>query len=213
MTGDPADILARLKSVLPPGWFADTTPILDTVLSGLSDAGSRLYGLLAVIRLETRIATASDTFLDGAANDFFGLRLRRRVNESDDPFRTRLTRALTRTRATRAALVDALVELTGHVPIIFEPSRPGDTGAWSVGGIGWNVAGGWGSLSLPFQSFVTIARPRGQGIATLAGYGTGGPLSYASLAMIRGQVTDADIYAEIAATLPVASIAWTSITG
>jgi hypothetical protein len=69
MTGDTNDMLARLKMVLPARWFADATPILDAVLTGLANAWSQLYGLLATVKLQTRLATASGVFLDIAAKD------------------------------------------------------------------------------------------------------------------------------------------------
>ena len=213
MTGDVPDMVARLKAALPARWFADTTPVLDALLAGLADAASRLYGLLATARVQTRLATATGGFLDLAATDFFGTRLRRHLQEGDDPYRARIARALTRTHGTRAALVATITDLTGTPPVIFEPARPSDTGAYGMGAFAWNRAGGWGSLSLPFQSFVTVTRPHGAGIATLAGYGTGGPVVYADLSMMTGQVTDADIYAAVADTIPVATIAWTRITG
>ena len=213
MTGDVSDMVARLKAALPARWFADTTPVLDTLLSGLADASSRLYGLLTVARLQTRIVTATGEFLDLAATDFFGIRLRRRLREGDGPYGARIVRALARTHGTRAALVATITDLTGTPPVIFEPARPSDTGAYAMGALAWNSAGGWGSLSLPFQSFVTVTRPDGEGIATLAGYGTGGPVVYADLSMMTGQVTDSDIYAAVASTIPVATVAWTRITG
>ena len=57
----------------------------------------------------------------------------------------------------------------------------------------------------------------GSGIATVFGWSTPaggygqGTIEYASLAMVQGQVTDADIYAAVADVLPVAAIGWTSI--
>lgn len=213
LTGSASDMVERLKAALPARWFADVTPVLDTVLAGLADAASWLYGLLGAAQSQMRLLTATSGFLDLIAADFFGNRLRRGAREGDDAYRERIIRALARTRGTRTALVAAVTDLTGTPPVVFEPSQTGDTGAYSSGGIGWNMAGGWGSVSLPFQSFVTVTRPNGQGIAMLSGYGTGGPISYASLSMIAGQVTDADIYATVAETLPAASIAWTHITG
>jgi hypothetical protein len=82
----------------------------------------------------------------------------------------------------------------------------------------YGVAGGWGNLDLPFQCFVTAYRPTGSGIAVVAGWGEPsgaygqGAIEYASLAMVQGQITDADIYAAVADVLPVATIGWTRIT-
>ena len=105
-----------------------------------------------------------------------------------------------------------LTDLTGRSPVIFEPARPADTGAYAGPTLAYGTAGGWGSVVLPFQCFVTAHRPHGSGIATLAGYGTPGPLARAELDMVTGQVTDTDIMAAIASVLPAGATAWTQIT-
>ena len=212
MTGDRADIVSRLKGVLPSRWFPDTTPVLDAVMSGLAAGWASLYALLASVRLQTRIATATGGFLDGCSADFFGAKLSRRTAETDQAFRSRIHTALVQEHATRPALVAAITALTGSAPTIFEPARPADTGAYNTGALAFGAAGSWGSLSLPFQVFVTVRRPEPMGIATIAGYGTAGPLARASLSDAGGQVSDPDIYATVASVVPTASIAWTTIT-
>ena len=216
-TGAPADMLGRLKAVLPTRWFADETPVLDAVLSGFAASASALYAFLAGVRLQARVATASGAFLDMIAADFFGTRLQRRFGQGDNPWRTRILAEMRRDRATRAALVSVLTDVTGRAPAVFEPARPADTGAWNQVN-GYGVAGGWGSLLLPYQVFVTAYRPVGVGIATVAGWGSGaggygaGAIEYAGAAMLAGQVTDADIAAAAAGVMPAASIAWLRIT-
>lgn len=210
MIGTMLDMLARLKAVLPQGWFPDATPVLDGVLSGLAAAWSFLYGQLSYVRLQTRIATATDMWLDLVAQDFFGFRVRRRNAEQDGAFRLRIQQELQRERGTRTAVIGALTDLTGRAPLVFEPARATDTGGWGIA-LGYGVAGGWGSLMLPFQCFLTAYRPHASGIANVAGYGTGGPVQYASLSMVQGQVTDADIFGAVADVLPAATMAWTRI--
>ena len=217
MTGDQSDILARIKAVLPVRWFADTAPILDSLLSGLSWAWSWIYSLLNYVQAQTRIATASDVWLDVIASDFFGDRLRRRAGQSDDAFRLLIQDNLLREHGTRQAIINAVKDLTGRQPSIFEPMRTTDTGGYTAGGVGYGAGGGWGNMLLPFQCFVTAFRPLGTGISLISGWGAPaggygiGTIEYASLAMVQGQVTDADINAAIANVLPVAAIAWTSI--
>ncbi len=212
MTGDPPDILSRLKGVLPTRWFPDTTPVLDAVLSGFAVTWSSLYDLLAAVRQQSRVATATGSFLDMTSRDFFSTRLSRRPAEADTLFRARILQALRREHATRAALSTVLQDLTGRAPVVFEPSRPADTGAYATGSLGYGAAGAWGSLDLPFQVFITARRSQHSGIAEIAGYGTPGPLVRATLAEIGGQATDADIYAAIASVMPTAATAWTCIT-
>ena len=43
-TGGIADFVSRLKLVLPARWFADTTPVLDALLTGFALAFSRAVG-------------------------------------------------------------------------------------------------------------------------------------------------------------------------
>jgi hypothetical protein len=212
MTGSPSDIIARLKAVLPTRWFPDETPVLDTILAGIATAWASLHGLLAAVQLQSRIATATGQFLDGASSDFFAARLPRRNTESDDAFRIRIHQQLVREHATRAAIVSIVTDLTGKAPIVFEPARVADTGGYATSGLAYGAAGAWGNLLLPFQIFVTAHRAQGIGIANVAGYGTAGPLARASLTAAAGQVTDSDIYAAIASVMPTGTRAWTRIT-
>ncbi len=216
MTGDPTDMLARLKSTLPQRWFADATPLLDGLLGGLAWSWSWLHGALGYVRQQTRLATATDSFLDAISLDLLGRRLPRRAAEPDPAFRRRIGLEILRERGTRAALIAVLADLTGRRPVVFEPACPADTGAWG-GLLGYGLAGGWGNLALPFQCFVTAFRAQGSGIASTAGYGGPagygkGAIQYASLAMLTGQITDADIDAAIAGIMPTAAIAWTRIS-
>jgi hypothetical protein len=82
---------------------------------------------------------------------------------------------------------------------------------------GYSVAGAYGSLVHPYQAFVTVFRPVGQGLPYVAGYGVPtGAYSTASRSAYgeysKGDVTDADIYAAIDATKPVATTIWTRIS-
>lgn len=217
-TGDQSDILQRLKATLPR-WFGDSTPILDALLQGLAWAGSFVYSLISYARLQTRIKTATDGWLDMIAADFFGSFLSRAANQSDASFRARIIINLFRERATRGGVIKVLQDLTGRTPLVFEPQRPMDTGAYSAPNSGYGMAGGYGSLLLPCQAFVTAFRPTGTGIPLVAGYGisTGGygvasRAELASMDMIQGAVTDADIYAAIDSVKPAGTTLWTRIT-
>lgn len=211
MVGDQADFVARLRAVLPRNWFTDVAPVLDSVLAGLGAVWSGTYGLLRFVQAQSRIGTASGAFLDLAAEDFFGTTLARFSGEVDAVFRGRLSKNILRVRGTRRSLLDALQDLTGRAAVVFEPARADDTGGYSTSSLAYGVAGAYGSLSLPFQCFVTAHRPLGLGIPFIGGYGSPGPLAYANLGWIAAEVTDADILATIAGVMPVGSIAWTRI--
>jgi hypothetical protein len=213
-TGDQADIVSRLRAVLPARWFPDTapgaasnTPILDAVLAGIASVWAQVFSALSYATLQARIATASDVFLDMIGVDFFGTTMSRQQSESDAHYRTRLQAAMLQPRGTRAALVQALVGLTGRRPAIFEPTRPPDTGAWGMA-CGWGVAGGWGNLAMPFQCLVTAFRPQGGGVSVVAGWGVpvggwgGGVIEYANASMENEEVSDEQIAAAIATNGP-----------
>jgi hypothetical protein len=216
MMGDQEDMAARMKAVLPARWFGDQTPVLDALLAGIGAVWALLYGQVQALVAQTRIATATGVFLDMISADFFGRVLPRRLAEGDEAFRLHIRRELLRERGTRRALEAVLTDLTGRAPDVFEPARPADTGAWALAA-GYGAAGGWGSLMLPRQCFVTAYRPAGEGIAWIAGWGASsggygaGAEAWGSRAAIAGQVSDDDIAACVAATMPAASIAWLRI--
>jgi hypothetical protein len=208
MIGDVADMARRLLAMLPAGWFGDTTPVLGALLQGLGSAFSNFWTLLQAVILQTRIRTATGLFLDLISTDFFGGSLLRLSGEADAAFQARILQALLRPRGTRLALSTALLQLTGHLPVIFEPARTSDTGGYTVGGLGYGLGGGWGSLALPYQFFITVFRPSGGGIAQIAGYGTGGIPVYGNLSMEQAGVTDSFIQDAVPPMLPAGTTAW-----
>lgn len=217
-TGDQNDILGRIQGALPNKWFADSSPVRDAVLGGVSYSLALVYSLWAYTKNQTRIGTATDGFLDLISWDFFGGLLPRKANELDTPFRSRILANLLREKATRKGMIATLKTLTGRIPGIFEPALPTDTGAYGVSTSGYGVAGGYGSLLLPCQAFVTAYRPSGSGIPSIAGYGvsTAGYSvpsqgEYGSMSMIQGAVTDADIYTAIDAAKAAGTTMWSRL--
>lgn len=134
MIGDQSDIFNRLKGMLPSRWFgtaSDPVPLIDAVLSGFATSLAFLYSLYLYAKLQTRINTATDGWLDLIAADFFGpAALQRKTGQSDSSYRNAIKVALLREKATRNAIINTLVSLTGRTPIIVEPQRPADTGAY-----------------------------------------------------------------------------------
>jgi hypothetical protein len=211
------NLVARLKAVLPARWFSDNSPILDAVLTGVASAWVEVFSLLEDTGAQKRIGTASGVFLDIAAQDYFGDALTRRVAEVDTAYAIRIQQNLVRPRATRDAVVQALQDLTGRVPVVFEPRNPTDTGGYNLN-MGYGLAGGYGSMLLPYQFLVRAYRPNNLPVNNASGYvqGPGGynaaPAFYADTAEFQGNISDAEIYAGVAAVVPTTSIAWTNIS-
>lgn len=217
MTDDQPGMQQRLRSLLPR-WFPDASPILDGVLAGLAAGAAFLRQLTAYAALQARIKTATDGWLDLIADDFFGGTLVRAVGQADESFRSRILANLLRERVTRRALEQVLTDLTGTPPVVVEPMRPADTGGYGSGGVGYGVAGAYGSLLMPLQCLVRVKRPPAQGIPDVAGYGvpTGGygepsRAVYASLADVQGAVTDADILSAVESVRPAGTTVWVNI--
>lgn len=215
--GDPADLKARLKSLLPP-WFDDSNPILDAILTGIGTAASFLFGVIAFAQMQTRIATATGGWLDLVAADFFGDSLSRTANEADSAFRARILASLFGEKATRRSISRVLTVLTGVEPSIFEPARVQDTGAYGAPNCGYGVAGGYGSVLLPYQAFVIAYRQPNTGIPLVAGYGvstgayrTPSRSEYASIDEVLAQVIDEQIYAAINRVRPAGMKIWVLI--
>jgi hypothetical protein len=218
-----SEIVRRIKVLLPDRWFGDNTPVLDAILAGMAVGLSNLFGFIDYARSATRLQSAPDFWLDLIARDFLGTRTERRPRESDDSFRVRIAKELIRDRCTRPAMEALLTDLTGRSPIIFEPTNPGDTGCYSspaltaAGNICYGFSGGWGSLTMPFQSFVKVFRQLPEVSTITNGWGEAvgaygsGMESYMSGRVNPSIVTDAEIYRDIWRNSAAGSVIWVLI--
>lgn len=214
--GSQPDILSRLQQLLPQGWFAvGASPIKDAILAGSANMYAYIFSMFAYLKLQTRIATATDGFLDLISADFFGINLPRASGQTDASYKARIQAALFTEKGTRAAVIRVLTQLTGRVPVVFEPGRPLDTGALNNGTFALGIAGGLGSLSYPYQSFVTAFRPHGSGISGVAGLGAPGALNVGTLECVGaaqvGGINDGDIYAAIDGVKVCGTIPWSRV--
>ncbi len=174
---------------------------------------------------QSRIATSTGPFLDLIAWDYFGARFLRRRRELDNPWRRRIVQELLRPRATRAAIVQMLTDLTGRAPIMIEPWSPGDCGGMGHGcRVGYSAGGRYGSLLYHHQIFITAYRPPGTGSPGVSGWSTpyggygkagsklaGSRLAYVDKSQLTGIVTDEEIYRRIAETVAAGVTAWVAL--
>lgn len=197
--GDQSDFTSRLLRLLPTGWFPSAAPRLNAVLQGAAAALSATFAMLAFVRAQTRVQTASGSFLDLISEGYFGGALPRLQYEVDASYAGRIKYNLTAPRGTRDGMLQMLTQLTGQMPIIFQPNLAGDciclaslaqpnaagSGAElssvSSGGyqppyasFGSQAAGvggrpAWGTLSMPCQVFI-IVPPPASGLAIYSDY-------------------------------------------
>lgn len=227
MTGDQADIVARLKSYLPRGWFGDfsNAPVTLGVLNGIAAVLAIMYTMIEFLRAQTRLGTSSGGWIDLWASDFLGASLPRRLGESDAAYIVRVQIALFQQRATRPAMIAVLTNLTGRVPIIFEPANPADSGCLgqNTGVKSFFGVARFGSIAAPFSALITAYRPQVTGGLAGAAYMNAAPISafktaspngyFGSLSLEQTLATDADILAAINATRPVATNIGMNIEG
>ncbi len=216
--GSQSDFASRLLAVLPARWFGSAPPVLTGVLNGLGNAWAAIYSQIQYTILQTRIATATGSWLDGISQDYNGGTLPRLLNEPDAAFSARIRANFFTAQGTRAGVIADLVALTGRKPVIIEPANTGDCGGWDEGVFAYDTAGCWGETDLPFQFFIKAYRKLGGGIASVDGwdgsYGgwDAGAIEWTDSTLLIGQVTDANIYATIAAACPASVTAWAQLS-
>lgn len=212
---DP-DMPGRLRGFLPASWFGSgETPVLDALLAGLGAPMAWAYSLYGFVVAQARLATSRGVFLDLFSLDFFGRALPRRANETDESYQPRIAAELVRTRNTRAAVTQALTDLTGSAPTLMEPWNPGDCAAVGIS-FGAGVGAPVGSLDLTSQVFITVRTPGYSGVPNVAGIGTvAGGVGVGALTPIgserSGGVTNAEIYRTVLANVAAGIRAWVRI--
>lgn len=197
---------------------AATVTVLQILLTGPGTALAAAYGLIAYVKAQMRLATSVGGMLDLWAYDFFGYWLRRRPSEADGPFIVRIQQNLLAPLVTRAAMIEALTNLLGIAPTIFEPFSVLDAGAYRNRHTAYGVSR-YGSRLMPAQCFITVNRPpaalTGQIPAygsPLTGYGSPGAY-YFPAASLAGTVQDSEILATINRTKAAGVICWTNVEG
>ncbi len=223
-TGDQNDIFGRLNSLLPSRWFVGSTPIKDAVMTGIAAVFSQTYGLYAYAKLQTRISTLTDGWIDTAAADYFGTGLTRNLGESDAAYLARVKANLLAPRTARPAMVTVLARLTGRVPTIWEPNNPADMGAMNAPkSPGYCGVARFGSMAVPFNALILAFRPMVTGqVSAGAAFSNAPKLSAMNTPLSQGytgslgsqssSATDAAIYAAVNATRPAASVVGVSIS-
>jgi len=157
LPGSVDDFTARLRALLPVGWFPsppqgleeEEAPVLVAILTGFATVLTGIWVLMEECRSQIRLTTMSGAFLDMLAADYFGVDgLPQRASEGDSDYRARIVNSLVAPRNTRQAVRDALVAVTGVEPVIIEPLNAADCHAQASlaspscgGGVGYGCAG------------------------------------------------------------------------
>lgn len=118
------DIFKRLKSYLPTSWFSNSK-LINAAFNASAAVFYFVYTFFDYLKKQSRIKTSTGEFLDYAANDFLGDFLKRRKDESDEDYKKRLIPSLLPYPATRQGLIDALTNIIGVKPAVYESMYDG----------------------------------------------------------------------------------------
>jgi hypothetical protein len=180
--GDQTDIYNRLITQLPD-WFGTDHPELTALLQayiGYSDNPDLITTMFfhynnqyLYAQKQLRIQTATDINLDLISQDYLGSTLPRKTNENDDSYRKRILANVVQERATRQAMYNMLLDLTGFPPVIIEPWSGRDHGYYrQPATLAYRARGGYGSGSYPYQAWIYVYLSAFQGMASYPGYRT-----------------------------------------
>ena len=128
---------------------------------------------------------ATDNNLDLIAQDFFGSSLPRRPNESDNNYRNRILSSVMKLKATRPAMLAALIALVTPAfeeqgipirnPEIYEAWYPADNGGYNdYQALAYNTVGAYGTGNSPYTCLIVVYLPNGNGMENFPGYSTQG---------------------------------------
>lgn len=159
-----AQFASRIADLFPRGWASDDAKQSGNVYALLLSVGNEMQ----IVQQEVQYALSAqrlqtETFpeLDFASIDFLGETSPRSPGETDSDFSQQIIAALFQTAATRSAIQNGLIALTGSQPRMMEPWSVADTGAWGVRSY-WNVdtvanPARWGNGGLRYQGFIETA--------------------------------------------------------
>ncbi len=153
-TGDVNDFINRLNKLLSP-WFGEQYPLLNSLLTGYATMDAFIYSLTEYLTNQMRIQTAMGENLDLIACDYFEGILSRTEGMSDDIFRNLIQCTLIEEMCTVQGMKNALFNLTGYYPVIWEPWDSSQTGAYNVNVWGYNNGGAYGD-NAPYQFWIEV---------------------------------------------------------
>jgi hypothetical protein len=183
----PAQFGQRIAQNIPRGWLSQSALFNGIASLKFLTIGQQLQfvyqGMQYALKAQ-RLAGETSPELDNASLDYFGsvvgplsvLALPRKAGQSDSSYLSQISSRLLARGVTRDNIIADVKAFSGAILTLFEPRRPADTGAYGTGqeavfqNLAYNVAGGYGSLELPYQAFGQISAVPGLLVPNVMGY-------------------------------------------
>jgi hypothetical protein len=141
-----SDFGARLRALIPTIWFGNnatvktgipaTNGIQLSITEGLGSGLAFNYQQIQYARLQTRLATTTDTNLDQASLDYFAGALPRNLGESDSAYSTRIRLQIVSPLGTIPAITNAVKAYLNYNPGALQASIYQLFGLSTQGGLG-----------------------------------------------------------------------------
>ena len=154
-----------LVATLPQSWFSISDfSFIKAVMSGFAQCMSFFYANIQYAKVQTRINTANDGFLDLISGDFLGNAVPRLPNEVDSVYRARIMANVFLKKVTKPAIQYAVTSLFPDKVVnveIFE-SVSGMTIPNLATPIGheevprYDYSGRYGSILQPYETWINI---------------------------------------------------------
>lgn len=214
----PDVVSNTLPLTILAGYTSAVDAVVVAILSGPAAVLARLYALVAFVRAQMRLSSSVGGWIDLWAYDYFGYWIRRRPTEQDAPFITRIQQNLLAPLVTRAAMVEALTNLTGEAPTIFEPFNAADAACYGSPQAGYGFCQ-YGSLLMRAQALIIVNQPASSAAGPIPAYGSpqggygAGCMYYFPASQFPGVAQIEEVRATINRTKAAGVICWVAAEG
>lgn len=201
------EFVAWAKAALPTNWFSQQALLgggIHVSMSGLGSQDFVVYDKLLELQKSFRFQTAEGSQLDDLVKDYFGDKISRFSEETDNSFRNRALALLFIPLGTEVGIAEGIENTIGTTPILRERMTTLNSCGWAKwspgepetaeihGDFAWNLAGVTYYDMAAYQGLITVYQPEPE---------------------VEGFLTFGQIMKLIEALKPEATVMWVRVVG